>query len=254
MKYKRHVFLLGCMISLLLGKEKQVTPREEAHLAIVAVGGRPEIEALAKGEDTVLPPQLLFTRSANGEKLRYVLGLNGAPVFQKVPAERALELKKKVEPQRSEQQHYTWTDPLLAGSRSILFLRPSNEPPGEWEGAPKMDLVNIDTGVLKRKNLCIKNFTKTKLEVKIGEKREVIPAESFVAIKITKNQQEYINLRVTEAKENKEILVQSAVKISPHYFNVCILYETNPKTNRGKKMGLYKATVKKPKRVTDEDR
>lgn len=251
MKFRTIILCLVGIWPGVMAEQLSENEQKTAHLAIIAVGARPD-----SSDPAVLkvkaPPQLLFIEQGEKNQIRYVVGLNGNPVFNEVPAGKPIKLERKVELHRSEKEHYIFTPVIPAGSKYILFLSPASLTSNGWRSKPVVDLLNIDSEGLQGKNMLVKNLTKSKVKINIENFSAFVAAEGELGVFLGVAERKYKNIEVFEyGGENKQ-LVKSAVKISPSHFHLVVLYEANPKTNRGKKMGFYKATLVKPTQIEAE--
>lgn len=241
-------------------RESEKNQAPQAYLAIIAIGAIPETryegDSLAlRHPDEEPPPFLIFTKE-NKEKIRLRLGLNKKGKFQQVPAEQELNLKRKISPQSAKEKPYIKLKPLQANSRNLLILTPEGKGAKMWQGTPKINRLTIPQSNLKANNLLLCNFSKTSLNMSLGKKQFNLPPnqKQFVSFqqKTKKEQQEqkktiqYQNLFISSVKHSDKNSIHTAVSLRTDQFNVLAFYQANPKTNRGKKIGMVKASMKNP--------
>lgn len=256
MKFNRIFLAILAASSFALAQtsqENEIPLPKEANLAIIAIGPRPEVkydgDHLAVRAADEYPPGILFTQGLEDEELKVRVGFNSGAPFTRVPARKTLSFKKRIASHSAEQVSFVSVPPISPGSRTLAFLRPTSSSTEMWKSTPKVSLLNLDNTKLDGKNIVVKNYTAVDLLFRLGNDTRKIKSLATSALKVTKAEADYEHLVVATEKNKDKVLIKTTLSIKPKHLNVLIFYAANPKTNRGKALGFFKAVIAKPHKI-----
>ena len=147
---------------------------------------------------------------------------------------------------------YIRTPTLTPSSRNILFITPPPNLPTQWEGKPILTSLNLDSPKLKGKTILVKNFTETSFKLKLDRDSRVLTAGGVLALYSTVQSNSYKNLIAAELSDDAKLVARATLKISPKCLNLIVLYKSNPKTNRGEKIGYFSTIIPIPDKAVNK--
>ncbi len=202
-----------------------------------------------------VPPPLLVTDGEEGESSRIRVGYHSNPVFRKVPAGRPLILKRHVKPGSAKLAKYMTLEALMPSSRVLVLMVPPDKPPLLWKSEPKhLKYINLDGPRMVGKNLIIVNTTTEQLNFKLGSKYVELGGWSSSAIQLEHKKAGVLRFTVDSPKLHAGVVARGNVLVDLKNLNLFVIYDANPRTNAGKRIGVYKSVVPLPKVVTKDKR
>jgi len=202
-----------------------------------------------------VPPPILVTDGDEGESLRIRVGYHSNPVFRKVPAGRPLILKRHVKPGAAKLAKYMTLEALMPSSRVLVVMVPPDKPPLLWKSEPKrLKYINLDSPRMVGKSLIIVNTTTEQLNFKLGSKYVELGGGSSRAIEVGHKESGVLRFTVDSTKRDVGVVARGSVLVDLKSLNLFVIYDANPRTNAGKRIGVYKSVVPLPKVVTENNR
>lgn len=246
-----------------------------AHVSLVALGSvparrygededleRPESRSKKKRRSGIallpplegtVPPSILYYKIAqtefkhkNDEWNPIRVGYNRAAPSVKVPAGQSLatHIKMRNRGQRSGYEPYLKIPRLQPGAQMLCFLFNREGGKMSWKLEPKISMLNLNSQALCDKNLLIRNFSDAAVTYIMGNKKpEILASGQRKSFKLEKSIA-YHRVAAIEGQQRR-LIMNVSVRVPDEAFTVFAFYNKDPKTNTGKSVGVFRATLRR---------
>lgn len=242
---KRVIVFVVLGVSIHAEEAESLQPETQAKVMFLALGARPEIKYTVNEEDERIaissiddiPPNVLLLRDKEGKRKKFLVGFNAKSLFYTLPAEQETVFEKRIHPAKGKSEKYFTLKALPSGSKNLVVLQSVKNESGAWAKEPKYSLLDVNQEAFKKLDFVVKNFSKTKVNVVVGDEIEELAPDFLYQASIGEDLPANKTFTLYIEKEKKRV-ARLSTRITKQNIHFYAIYDANPKTNRGRDIGV----------------
>jgi hypothetical protein len=199
-----------------------------------------------------VPPSILYynnvlekSENNNDAWCPIRVGYNRGSPSVKVPAGVSLAMHIRNGGLKAGYAQYLKIPPLQAGAQVLCFLALREKGKLPWMLTPKISMLDLNSQALRDKNFLVRNFSDASVSYIINDRKpDIVTSGQRRSFKLDQSIS-YHRVAAIEGLQRR-LIIHASVKVPDKAFTVFAFYNnTNPQTNTGKSVGVFRATLKR---------
>lgn len=228
----------------------------ETEMAVIFLGPSParRYSRSARGGEYAMllpeidevPPARLFFRDTNsmkgGQPWRSLnVSFNNPLPMSRVPADRSIWLYRK-NTRAGTYERYVLIPPASKGERRVVFLTPSSRGLKRWRSSPIVKAISVNAFERSAGRIMLKNLSNTTVLHAFGKTVSMVAPQETI---VHRQGEAGVSYRLAASYgRQKKMIYDTAMRFDVYRgVHLFVLYDADPKTNAGRKVGLFRMTV-----------